>query len=311
MSNTIISSTNLSAAAAPAGAYLASLGSEASRSAMRSRLQYAARLLGASDLTAVPWAELDAAKVAALLAQSEGAPSTRNLLLAALRGVARSAWRMGLMSSDTYARIVDVQKVNGRRLPAGRYVEPLERAQILGVAKHEGSRSSVRDACAMALAMGLGLRRAELCALRLEDILRDADGMITLRITGKRGKERTAYVQNGALRALRAWLGVRGAEPGYLLCRVLKNGTIQPALGLSPVALHKRLEIYTEQAELDEPVTWHDFRRTVATDLLEQGTDIAVAAALLGHESVRTTAQYDRRPENARAAAAAKVSVPF
>ena len=75
----------------PAAAYLASLGTDVSRAGMRSELAKVARLMGAADWQAVNWATLDAANVAAILAQVEGSPATKNKARAALRGVARLA----------------------------------------------------------------------------------------------------------------------------------------------------------------------------------------------------------------------------
>jgi len=40
----------------------------------------------------------------------------------------------------------------------------------------------------------------------------------------------------------------------------------------------------------------HDCRRTAASILMDEGTDIFTVADLLGHSSVDTTRMYDRRP---------------
>lgn len=60
-----------------------------------------------------------------------------------------------------------------------------------------------------------------------------------------------------------------------------------------------------------DPIRPHDLRRTVAGELLDAGTDISTVARLLGHANVQTTARYDRRPEHAVAAAAAKIRFPY
>ena len=56
-------------------------------------------------------------------------------------------------------------------------------------------------------------------------------------------------------------------------------------------------------------LTPHDLRRTFATKLLENGEDVFLVQDLMGHSSVETTKNYDRRDEKAKTKAAK--ALPF
>ena len=62
---------------------------------------------------------------------------------------------------------------------------------------------------------------------------------------------------------------------------------------------------------LKKHATPHDFRRTMIGGLLGAGVDIVTVQHLAGHEDVSTTARYDRRGEDDKRKAAAKVELPM
>jgi integrase len=109
--------------------------------------------------------------------------------------------------------------------------------------------------------------------------------------------------------ALGEWLTLRGDEPGPLFYRVRKGGALV-AGRVSTTSLQRMLAKRAEEAGI-APFTWHDMRRTAAGDLLDAGADIVTVQRLLGHADPRTTSRYDRRPEQAKRQAVAKLNVPY
>ena len=80
--------------------------------------------------------------------------------------------------------------------------------------------------------------------------------------------------------------------------------------GLSGQAIFARVRRRGRQAGLGD-VGPHQLRASLATAMLGAGNDLSIAAAVLGHRSVATTAIYDRRGEADKARAVATVAVPF
>lgn len=298
----------------PALAYLASLRSETGRRNMASALNRIARTItGNTSATwrEIDWRALDAANAQAIVSHMTGAPATVNMALAALRGVARSAYLAGMMDVDTYQRIKLVKGARGERSPKGRDVEAWEVAALMRTCANDASASGIRDAALIALAAKTGARREELASIRL-DSMKLAGESAEARVIGKGNKERVLYIDNGAWRALSDWLAIRGARIGEaapLFVNISQRGEIGER-ALSTTAMHKILVKRASDAGV-KGIGWHDFRRTVAGELLNAGEDISTVAQILGHADVRTTQRYDRRPAEARRKAARKISVPY
>ena len=196
----------------PARAYLAGL-AESGRRGMTTALSQAADVLtqGAGSIDTTPWQRLTPDHVMAIKRQmidNDAAPATINRMVSALRGVARSAWRAGLISADQQARIADVPLSKVRRIPAGRHVAVDEIAALFGVCDLD-TPAGARDAAMLALLYGAGLRRSELVSLDLGDY--DAAGG-AIAVTGKGGHQRHVYATNGGTAILGervSGLGVR------------------------------------------------------------------------------------------------------
>jgi integrase len=301
---------------APLDAYLSRLGGPESRRVMLSSLNTIARAIsgGTRDAASFPWAVLRYPHTAAIRAwlNERASPATASRDRCALRGILGECWRLGLLVGDDYRRAVDLAPIRGTALPRGRVLDHGElRALFAACAADPVRPRGARNACALALLYGCGLRRAEAVAVDLVDADPES-GTVTVRL-GKGRRARLVYLPAGGRAALGAWLAFRGGDPGPLLHPIRKGGgsnAIEPRR-LSPQALAGMLDKVAGSAHLAEPASPHDLRRTFVSDLLDMGADLSAAQQLAGHSSPATTARYDRRGERAKQRAAQMLHVPF
>ena len=162
-----------------------------------------------------------------------------------------------------------------RRIPAVLSVE--EVTLLLQAA------SAPKYKAAFATAYGAGLRVSEVVALKVGDI--DSERMLLRVELGKGGKDRHAMLSPQLLDMLRGYW--REARPAHWLfsghdeSRPLDASVLQWACRTARTA-----------AKLGKPVTVHTLRHSLATHLLEAGTDIRTIQVLLGHHDLSTTARY-------------------
>ena len=283
-----------------AAAYLAELHSGDSRRAVRSRLNIAARWLGAADAFSCEWGRLRYVHVLGFmhaLADKEGlAAASVNAYLSALRGVAETAWRLRQIDLTTYAEIKAVKQLRVHREPTGRALQADESQKLLAAVDEDtDGPKAVRDRALIALLLGCGLRRAEVTTLRMENLERSSG---TLRVIGKGNKERKVFLTPEVAQKVNAWLDLRGTEPGWLFGRLTKVGQLILTNPLDPASIGRVVKHAQDLAKI-APITTHDLRRTFATRLLAKNVDIVAVKNLMGHANVSTTAKYDRRSEEA------------
>jgi site-specific recombinase XerC len=214
----------------PAAAYLAGL-KETGRYTQASKLNHIARLLGCNDWRSTPWEQLHPEHVIALRTRltEQYKHATVNTHMAAIRGTMRAAWRLGLVDSERYQRIRDIEAGKlEETLPAGRYMTPGEMAALMRICKADRTAAGSRDATVIALMYGGGLRREEVVDLDLLHLVDDDGEVITIKVIGKRGKERLVYLDNGVAYAMRDWLALRGDAQGPLFWPGRRGGRVTP-----------------------------------------------------------------------------------
>lgn len=156
----------------------------------------------------------------------------------------------------------------------------------------DDSVSGVRDRAIIETLYATGARVSEVVALNLADFSRVDDGVVTVRVKGKGGKERLVPLGSFAQQAIDQYLvrtrpiyAKREKEPALFLNEG-RGGrlTRQSAWHIIVKAAKK--------AGLKKEISPHALRHSFATHLLDGGADIRVVQELLGHSSVTTTQIY-------------------
>ena len=159
------------------------------------------------------------------LQQRHYASTTINLRLAAVRRLAYEAADCGLLSADLAAGIRRVKGAKRLGVPVGNWLTA-EQGKRLLLAPDCTSLRGKRDYATLAILLGCGLRRAELTALRVEDIQQREEHWVIADLVGKGGHIRTIPVPDWVKAGIDAWMRAAGITTGTLLRSINKAGRI-------------------------------------------------------------------------------------
>ena len=147
---------------------------------------------------------------------------------------------------------------------------------------------SCRDRAMFMLMLRCGLRVEEVANLSLASI--DWRRSKLYVFNGKGQKDRVVYISHDTYKALAAYVKQR------LSLRVKKVFLVEKGTHkgkpLSVRGIQKRMEYYAKKAGL--PVSCHQLRHTMATQLLNADADLVSIQDLLGHSRIKTTQRYCR-----------------
>jgi integrase/recombinase XerD len=174
-------------------------------------------------------------------------------------------------------------------------------ARALLTAPPEHTLKGKRDRAILATLLFHGIRREELCTLKVQDYQR-RDGLMYLCIDGKGGKLRYLPVAIDAQRPIAAYLEAAGHADdlkGPLFRPVQNHATGELRKPLYPSSVyHDIVRRYAREVGITSDVHGfcvHSLRATAATNALANGADIAKVQEWLGHATVATTRLYDKR----------------
>lgn len=144
-----------------------------------------------------------------------------------------------------------------------------------------------RDRLVLELLYGTGMRLAELITLRDGDV--NAYDQ-TLRVFGKRSKERVVPIYKGLVEMIKQYQQFRNEQfpnpPGQSLILTNKG---EPAY---PVLIQRIVKKYLSAVTSLQKRSPHVLRHTFATHLLNNGADLNSIKDLLGHSSLAATQVY-------------------
>lgn len=276
--------------------YLMSLGSEKSRTVMKSYLNTISGFLGYDNASSVNWSGIDRYEVMniqEILVRRDASINTIKVYMSALKGVMNEAWIQGVIGAEQLQRIKSVKPPRGSKVAKGRRLSNFEVLELIKSCK--GTKvSDCRDKAIISLLVECGLRRSEVASLKKKGFSESAG---CLKIVGKGNKERVVYLPNLSKESLSAWLeGYTTDESDFIFNRVLKSDEvgIKP---LTPQSILYILDKRKKQAGIDE-FSPHDLRRTFATKLFEDGIDPLTIQKAMGHTNLSTTERYDKRGED-------------
>ncbi len=151
-----------------------------------------------------------------------------------------------------------------------------------------------RDYAILLLLLTTGLRKAEICNLKLGD-LKTYRNQAVIDVVGKGKKFRRIPIKNETtLIAIQDYLkasknGVNSEYPMFFTLG--KHGPYEQRC-LTPKAVDCLVKSVAKKALIHKRIHPHVMRHTFATTLLDKGNDLRTVQALMGHSHIRTTETY-------------------
>ncbi len=209
-------------------------------------------------------------------------PRSAERLVNGLRSFLRFALVEGLITAPLASVVPSVARWSGTSLPRG-----LGSAQVAALLASCDRRRAIgrRDYAILVLLARLGLRAAEVSALRLDDI--DwRTGVIVVRGKGRTEEQLPLPSDVGA--AVAAYL--RRGRPRRPEREVFLRA-IAPMRGLAPQGVSEVVRAASERAGLGS-FGAHRLRHTAGTEMLRAGASLSEVAQVLRHRSVASTVIY-------------------
>jgi len=220
-------------------------------------------------------------------------PGTRNQRLAALKSY---LWFAADKDVTLQSIALEVSRVSQCKNPATEKYVLSEDALNAIFSQPAGTRMGLRDRAMMILLYDSAARLAEILNLSVNDICLDEKNPY-IRIMGKGSKERVVATRTRTIRHIRQYLDIYRSkdnpDTNFLFYTIIKGR----AGKMSEGNVERFIQQYADKARKSCPdiplhVYPHLLRRTRATNLYQNGVELALISRILGHAFLDTTRVY-------------------
>lgn len=205
-----------------------------------------------------------------------------NRKLSSLKSFYRYLQKMGSIS------ISPLKKISGPKAkkPIPSFINYSDMEKVLDIETEDNDYESFRDKVILELFYVTGMRRAELIGLTDKDIDLYSG---SIRVTGKRNKQRIIPVSKNTIALIDAYLEIRNKnfENQTVAFFVKKDG--EP---IYPMLIHRVVSSHLKWIPTLVKASPHVLRHSFATGMLNNGADINAVKELLGHSSLASTEIY-------------------
>lgn len=210
-----------------------------------------------------------------------------NRKLSVLKSYFRFCKKQGYINESPMAKVIAPK--TSKFLPVFLEKEPLE--NLFKEIPFEPGYTGMRDKLILMVFYSTGMRLSELCTLKISSVDFQAK---TIKVTGKRNKERILPIGDYLLQNIKLYIDERS--------RLMENSdqknketSLFVTVKGKPVyqrMVYNIVHMYLSQVSTLEKLSPHILRHTFATHMLNDGADLNAIKEILGHSSLAATQVY-------------------
>lgn len=219
------------------------------------------------------------------LIDSKISPRSVNRKITALKSFFRFLMREKQVELNPMVKIQSPK--TGKKLPA--FVDEKKMSDLFSVIQFEEGYQGLRDRTILELFYGTGMRLSELVNLEIRNVNFSNQ---TIKVLGKRNKERILPISNSLTAALKEFMEVRKsfiAEKGNDTTMLFTDNKCNK---IYTKLVYRIVKKYLGEVTTGDKKHPHVLRHTFATHMLNNGAEINAVKELLGHSSLAATQVY-------------------